>query len=61
MPDSAVRKRLHMPAHEPCLVLYRTTWVGAAVATRNRFVYPATRFRIGSRFRITADDAHLVI
>ena len=51
MPDPAVRKRLHMPAHEPCLVLHRTTWVGPAVATRNRFVYPAKRFRIGSRFR----------
>ncbi len=61
IPDPAVRKRLHMPAHEPCLVLHRTTWVGPAVATRNRFVYPATRFRIGSRFRITPDDAHLVI
>ena len=59
--EPRIRKLLQMPAHEPCLILYRTTWVAAAVATRNRFVYPGSRFRIGSRFRLTPDEAHCVI
>ena len=56
-----IRRLLQMPDHEPCLVLYRTTWVGAAVATRNRFIYPGSRFRIGSRFCITPQDAQVGI
>ena len=59
--EPGIRKLLQMPAHEPCLILHRTTWVGTAVATRNRFVYPGSRFRIGSRFRVTPEEAHCVI
>jgi len=59
--ESRIRKLLQMPSHEPCLILHRTTWVATAVATRNRFVYPGSRFRIGSRFRVTPEDAHCVI
>ncbi|MBL0715763.1 MAG: histidine utilization repressor [Desulfosarcina sp.] len=61
MPEPQIRKRLQMPPDEPALVLYRTTWVESTVATRNRFVYPGSRFRIGGRFQITPDDLHLVI
>lgn len=61
MPEPGIQRRLQMPEDEPCLVLHRTTWVGDAVATRNRFVHPASRFRIGSRFRITTENTHLVI
>ena len=59
--EPRIRKLLQMPAHEPCLILHRTTWVATAVATRNRFVYPGSRFRIGSRFRVTPEEAHCVI
>lgn len=61
LPDPLIRKLLHMSQEEPCLVLYRTTWVGAAVATRNRFVYPGSRFRIGGRFRISPDEARHIV
>lgn len=59
--EPRIRRLLQMPEDEPCLVLYRTTWVVSAVATRNRFVYPGSRFRIGSRFRVTPEDTHPVI
>lgn len=61
MPERHIRKQLHMSPDEPGLVLHRTTWVEATVATRSRFVYPGSRFRIGSRFRMTPDDKDLVI
>ena len=59
--ESRVRELLQMPDHEPCLILYRTTWVGPTVATRNRFIYPGSRFQIGSRFRLASDDTFGII
>lgn len=60
MPEPEIRSLLQMPNHEPCLVLHRITWVGEIVATRSRFIHPATRFRIGSRFRVAPEDSPLV-
>lgn len=60
MPEPEIRRLLQMSNHEPCLVLHRITWVGETVATCNRFVHPATRFRIGSRFRVAPENSHLV-
>lgn len=59
--EPRIRKLLQMQAYEPCLILHRTTWVESVVATRNRFVHPGSRFRIGSRFRLTPDEAHSLI
>lgn len=59
--EPRIRRLLRMADDEPCLVLHRTTWVGATVATRNRFVHPGSRYRIGSRFRIAPEDTHPVI
>lgn len=48
--DDIVRDLLGMRAHAPCLVLHRTTWSHELVATRSRFVYPGSRYRLGGRF-----------
>ena len=50
IPDAKTQKLLKMPAREPCLVLHRRTWVNETVATKSRFIYPASRHRIGGRF-----------
>lgn len=54
MPDELTKKLLKMPDDEPCLILHRRTWVGSRVATKSRFIYPATRHRIGGRFSPSA-------
>ena len=46
-----LRALLELEPGEPCLLLHRITWVQQVVATKNRFFYPATRYRIGGRFR----------
>lgn len=51
MPDASMQKLLEIKRNEPCLVLYRKTWSHERVATRNRFIYAATRHRIGGRFK----------
>jgi GntR family histidine utilization transcriptional repressor len=51
IPDVWVRNFLAINAAEPCLVLYRKTWVDDGVATVSTFYYPGSRHRIGGRFR----------
>ena len=50
MPDMWIKKILQIPPMEPCLILHRRTWFNGGVATRNRFIYPGSRHKIGSRF-----------
>ncbi|MBW2659819.1 MAG: histidine utilization repressor [Deltaproteobacteria bacterium] len=50
IPDSWIRKLLHINEAEPCLVLHRKTWVGCEVATESSFYYPGSRYTIGGRF-----------
>ncbi len=50
MPDRQMREYLNMPTREPCLVLHRTTWLNDIVVTKNRFIYPGSRYSIGGRF-----------
>jgi GntR family histidine utilization transcriptional repressor len=57
MPDKQMRKYLQIQASEPCLVLHRTTWFKEVVVTRNRFIYPGSRYSIGGRFK-TSGKAH---
>lgn len=51
LPDERLQKLLDIGPNEPCLVLYRRTWSHEAVVTRSRFIHPASRFRLGGRFR----------
>ena len=43
--------RLAMPAAEPCLLLTRRTWTRTVPVTLVRCLHPASRYRLGSRFR----------
>jgi GntR family histidine utilization transcriptional repressor len=48
---------LEMPAAEPCLLLTRRTWWRGVPVTVVRCLHPASRYRLGSRFRT---DGHPV-
>jgi GntR family histidine utilization transcriptional repressor len=54
--DDIARRLLGMRAHAPCLVLHRTTWSHKVVATRSRFIYPGSRYRLGGRFKPDGDS-----
>lgn len=45
-PDAHVRRHLAMDIGEPCLQLWRRTWVGDDVATSVRLWHPASRFHL---------------
>ena len=45
-PDAQVRRHLMMEIGEPCLMLWRRTWVGADVATSVQLWHPASRFHL---------------
>ncbi|WP_233855511.1 histidine utilization repressor [Paraburkholderia sp. HD33-4] len=45
-PDAYVRRHLMMDIGEPCLLLWRRTWVGENVATSVRLWHPASRFHL---------------
>jgi len=59
MPDARLRSLLEIGPEEACLVLHRSTWVHNAVATRNRFVCPGSRYRIGGRFKLSGLGAQI--
>ena len=42
---------LTMPPSEPCLLLTRRTWMRSVPITLVRCLHPASRYRLGSRFR----------
>ncbi|MEO7939337.1 MAG: histidine utilization repressor [Burkholderiaceae bacterium] len=42
---------LEMPLQEPCLLLTRRTWTQGKGVTMVRCLHPASRYRLGSRFR----------
>ncbi|WP_136799840.1 histidine utilization repressor [Desulfosediminicola ganghwensis] len=50
IPDPWVRELLEINSAEPCLALYRTTWVGNLIATYSVFYSPGSRYTLGSRF-----------
>jgi GntR family histidine utilization transcriptional repressor len=54
LPDQQTTELLQISETEPCLVLHRTTWLNDTVVTKNRFIYPGSRYSIGGRFS-TAD------
>ena len=51
LPNAEQAVRLAMAVTEPCLQLTRRTWVRNAPITLVRCLHPATRYRLGSRFR----------
>lgn len=50
--------RLSMPAAEPCLLLTRRTWTRTVPVTLVRCLHPASRYRLGSRFRADGNPTH---
>ncbi len=49
-PEAQVRKRLLMDIGEPCLVLFRRTWVQEAVATAVTLWHPGSRYQFNGEF-----------
>jgi GntR family histidine utilization transcriptional repressor len=45
-PDADIRRHLAMNIGEPCLLMWRRTWVGSAVATAVKLWHPASRFHL---------------
>lgn len=50
IPEVWIRDLLKINSAEPCLALYRKTWVGEVIATNSTFYYPGSRYTLGSRF-----------
>ena len=50
IPDPWVRDLLEINSAEPCLALYRKTWVGDLIVTYSVFYSPGSRYTLGSRF-----------
>ena len=51
LPTPEQAERLDMPATDPCLLLTRRTWTRGTPVTMVRCLHPASRYRLGSRFR----------
>lgn len=51
MPTPEQAALLEMPTTEPCLLLTRRTWSRGVPITVVRCLHPASRYRLGSRFR----------
>jgi GntR family histidine utilization transcriptional repressor len=50
IPEVWVRDLLQINSAEPCLALYRKTWVDGIIATKSTFYYPGSRYTLGSRY-----------
>lgn len=50
IPEPWVRDLLEINSAEPCLALYRKTWVGDLIVTYSVFYSPGSRYTLGSRF-----------
>jgi GntR family histidine utilization transcriptional repressor len=57
LPTPEQAEQLEMPVGHPCLQLTRRTWTRGMPVTVVRFLHPASRFRLGSRFR--TDGNHI--
>ncbi|MDB5931388.1 MAG: transcriptional regulator, histidine utilization repressor, GntR family, partial [Polaromonas sp.] len=51
LPTAEQAERLAMPMADPCLLLTRRTWTRDVPVTLVRCLHPASRYRLGSRFR----------
>lgn len=50
IPDSWIRDLLEINSSEPCLALYRKTWVDDTIATFSSFYMPGSRYSLGGKF-----------
>ncbi|MDF1486494.1 histidine utilization repressor [Ramlibacter sp. H39-3-26] len=51
LPTSEQARALEMDPAQPCLLLTRRTWTRGVPVTMVRCLHPASRYRLGSRFR----------
>jgi GntR family histidine utilization transcriptional repressor len=58
MPSAEEQRLLSIGPEEPCLVLNRRSWSGGAVLTMARLVFPASRYILHSRHRVTPEGDH---
>jgi GntR family histidine utilization transcriptional repressor len=54
IPEPWIRELLEINSSEPCLALYRKTWVGEEIATFSTFYYPGSRYTLGGKFTPSA-------
>ncbi len=52
--DEATASHLMIRTGDPCLLLHRRTWSGAAIATVNQLTYVGSRYSLGSRYSPSA-------
>ncbi len=57
LPTAEQAQRLAMPATEPCLLLTRRTWTRNVPVTVVRCLHPASRYSLGSRFRVDGNQS----
>lgn len=57
LPTAEQADQLEMPLSEPCLLLTRRTWTQGKGVTMVRCLHPASRYRLGSRFRPDGNSA----
>ncbi len=60
LPDLKSRRLLKIKANEPCLLLKRRTWSHGVVVTKSSFIYPGSRYQLGSRFK-TSTNAQILL
>lgn len=60
LPSADVASLLELQAGEPCLRLVRTTWHSRRCITHVELVHPASRFRLGGRFRAAGSGSGLM-
>lgn len=60
LPNARTRELLQIKDSEPCLMLHRRTWSYDLVVTKSTFIYPGSRYQIGSRFK-TANGAQIFL
>jgi GntR family transcriptional regulator, histidine utilization repressor len=58
MPSEDEQRLLNIGPQEPCLVLNRRSWSGGTVLTMARLVFPASRYVLHSRHRVTPEGDH---
>ena len=51
LPSAADARLLKLGRNEPCLLLTRRTWAAGTTVTFARLLHPASRYRLGCRFR----------
>ncbi len=56
LPSAEEAKLLEVTEQTPCLVLMRRTWTNNKTVTYVRFLHPSSRYRLGSRMMVTAEN-----